>query len=152
MSLRLTLALDQPDLQSISHMKPVARLENRGKKPLSAVIHATPLSHGEYSIEVQDARGRPVRLNAIEMCGMMSPLMEHEIFIVEPGASVDLPIPMGNIGPIPPGSYRARVTYRAHHSDSHKENWTPVVKDRLRHFWTGTLSSDWTPFTIRPTA
>jgi hypothetical protein len=156
MSLQLTAGiddgkggvLDRVEVRKGAPVTLVARLQNRGKKVLSAVINATPLSHGEYKVEVRDREGRPVNLHAIGMCGTMSPLMEHEIFDLEPGATV--PILVGaHFDLTPPGSYEARVRYEAHESDRvAKEDLDPAVVRRLKHFWTGTLHSNWVPVTI----
>lgn len=149
MTLHFTLVADKATLRTFSDLRLHARFENRGKKPLSAVIDVTPLSHGSYTVEVQDADGGPPDLDSFGLCGTMSPLMEHEIFLVEPGAAVDVPVHLDHAG-LAPGSYRLRVTYHARKSSDDEEGSTPVVKERLRHFWTGTLVSEWIPFTIEP--
>jgi len=142
--------LDRVEVRQGSEVILVARLQNLGKKVLSGVINATPLSHGGYKVEVRDREGRPVNLHTIGMCGTMSPLMEHEIFDVEPGGAV--PILVGaNFYFTPPGSYEARIRYEAHESDRVAEkDLDPVVVRRLKHFWTGTLHSNWVPVTILP--
>ena len=149
MSLHLTLSAETASLRDLSELRLQARFENRGKKPLSAVIDATPLSHGTYRVEFRDARGGPVDLEQFGMCGMMSPLLEHEIFLVEAGGVVSTPVHGARSSGLPPGDYAVRVTYGAHASRHGEESWTPVVKERLKHFWAGTLVSDWVPFTIR---
>jgi hypothetical protein len=152
MSLGLTLVASESSVRTLSELRLVARFENRGKKPLSVLIDATPLSHARYTVEFQAADGRPPDLAGFGMCGTMAPLMEHEIFLVDAGAVATTPVHVGRGSGLAPGDYRVRVTYHAHQSTHGKDGWTPVVKERLKQFWVGTLVSDWVPFTIRPTA
>lgn len=151
-SLHLTLLAEKRELRRLSDLQLTALFENRGKKPLSAVINATPLSHGRYEVEFQDSEGRAPNLHHFGKCGTMSPLLDHEIFDVAPGTVHRVPVYGGQGADLPPGAYRVRVTYEAYPSDHGKESWTPVVKERLKYLWTGTLVSDWVPFTIRPTS
>jgi hypothetical protein len=148
MTLHLTLSVQKPSVSTLYELRLTARFENRGKKPLSAVIDATPLSHGDYSVEFQDAEGRPVDLDGFGMCGTMAPLVDHEVFLVEPGSTADILVHPGR-GTLGAGAYRVRVSYHAYRNDHGKDSWTPVVKERLKHFWTGDLISDWVPFTIQ---
>jgi hypothetical protein len=149
MTLRLTLVAEKTDLSRFADLQLFAQFENRGKKPLSAVINATPLSHGDYTVEIRDALGRPPDLERFGMCGTMAPLLEHEIFVVEPGATHRQHVYSGAAN-LPAGAYKARVTYTAQRSDHGRESWTPVVKQRIEVLWTGTLVTEWLPFTIRP--
>jgi hypothetical protein len=151
MALHLTLVASPKTLQNLSELRLEARFENRGKKPLSAIIDATPLSHGKYTVEFQSADGRAADLRGFGMCGTMAPLMDHEIFLVDAGAVATTPVQVGRFSGLAPGDYRVRVTYASHKSTHGKDSWTPAVKERLKHFWAGTLVSDWVPFAIRPT-
>ena len=135
----------------LSHVTIVARLQNRGEQPFSVVINATPLSHGKYSIEVRDAQARPVSLHSFGMCGTMSPLLDHEIVDVAPGGTFQTLVGGRFHGMSTPGAYEARVRNEAHDSDRFGgERLDPVVVERLNHFWTGTIDSNWVPVTIRP--
>jgi hypothetical protein len=142
--------LDRVEVRKGSEVTLVARLQNLGDQVLSGVIHATPLSHGEYKVEVRDGEGRPVEIHTIGMCGTMSPLMEHEIFDVEPAGTVQILV-AANFYFNPPGSYEARIRYEAWESKRVADEFLePVVVQRLKHLWTGTLHSNWVPVTILP--
>lgn len=148
MTLHLKLLRESPETVShLSHLRLAAEFENRGRKPLTVLIDATPLSHGEYDLEFTDDRDRPVDASILGMCGTVSPLQEHEILVVEPGATLRTPVHAGR-GTLGPGSYRARVRYEAHRSDHGRDSLSPVVAQRLKHFWTGTLRSNWIPFAV----
>jgi hypothetical protein len=143
--------LERAERRDFSDATFVARLQNRGKEPLSVVIHATPLSHGNYTIEVRDGGGRPVNLRAFGRCGTMSPLMEHEIVDVAPGETFQILVGGHFDSQTRPGAYEARIRYEAYENDRFGEDrLDPVVVERLKHFWTGTLHSNWVPVTILP--
>lgn len=147
-ALRLALEADRAEIRHLAELRLTAVFENPGKKPLSVLIHATPLSHGGYDVEVVDAQGRPADLDGFGMCGTVAPLMEHEIQVVEPGATFRTPVHPGRGSSLKPGSYRIRVAYHAHDSDHHRDSLAPVVVQRLKVFWTGGLQSDWIPLTV----
>ena len=150
MALRLTLSIETaPEtLRHLSELSLVATFENRTKKIVSVLIDATPLSHGRYTLEFTAETGRPVRPDSFEMCGTIAPLQEHEIADVKPGESFRTAVHTDRMR-LPPGTYRARVRYHAHKSDRGADSLSPVVATRLKHFWTGTLLSDWLPLTLQ---
>jgi len=152
MALRLTLVSETAPGIQIRHLEQLnlaADFENRGKKPVSVVIDATPLSHGSYALEITDAQGKPVKARAFGMCGTMSPLQESEIALIEAGTTFRTPVQSGRLT-LAPGGYRARVRYEAHRSDHAKDSLAPEVVKRLRHLWTGTLHSNWISLALQP--
>jgi len=79
----------------------------------------------------------------------MSPLLEHEIALVEAATTFRTPVQAGRLT-LAPGAYRARVRYEAHTSDHGKESLAPEVVKRLKHLWIGTLHSNWISLTLLP--
>jgi hypothetical protein len=151
MTLHLTLSIGAATdgARSLEQLNLTATFENRGRKTLSVVIDATPLSHGTYDLDFTDPKGKPVRADSFGMCGTMSPLQESEIADVAPGGSFTTPVHSAGVR-LKPGTYKVRVRYRAHRSDHAADSLSPVVVKRLSHFWTGTLQSDWVSLTLHP--
>ena len=151
MSLHLTLSTGAATeaARSLEQLNLIATFENRGRKTLSVVIDATPLSHGRYDLEFTDAKGKPVRPDSFGMCGTMSPLQETEIADVAPGGSFITPVHAGRMT-LKPGAYKVRVRYEAHDSDHAADSLSPLVVQRLKHFWTGSLQSNWVTLTLHP--
>src|SRR5262245_22221304 len=144
----LTLLVDGvSEVRHLENLNLVAEFENRGKKPISVVIDVTPLSHGSYALEFTDDRERPVHPDTFGMCGTMSPLQEHEIALIDAGSRFRTPVHAGR-GTLDPGNYRARLRYNAHDSYRGPESLSPEVVRRLKHFWTGTLVSNWISLTV----
>lgn len=153
MARSLTLSLNaEPSgatIRSLGELNLIAEFKNRGARPVSVLIDVTPLPNGGYDLEFTDEKGRPVRPDAVGMCGTVSPLQEHEISLVEPGAAFRTPIRADHIV-LEPGSYRVRVTYEAHDSPRDEQPSSDAVATRLNHLWTGTLQSNWLPLTLHP--
>lgn len=158
MSLQLTLGVGgltgplgkTATVQHLAGLSLFAEFRNPGKKPLAAVIHATPLANGEYAIEITDAEGKPVDVDRMGGCGTMSPLMDHEIFTVEPGMVIRTPVHLNFHFLRTPGIYRLRVRYRAWNDPATGRGAQPTAEKRLKQLWTGTLHSDWITFTVTP--
>ncbi len=149
MTLHLTLSAESTSGRLLESLHLAAEFENRGKKPVSVVIDVTPLSHGSYTLEITDPKGKPVNAHAFGMCGTVSPLQESEIALVEAGKTFRTPIRSGGLT-LAPGAYRARVRYHAHQSGRDEESLSPEVVKRLKHFWTGTLHSNWISLALLP--
>lgn len=127
----------------------MAEFRNTGPKALSAVIDVKPLDEGDYRIEVTTPGGEPVEVRSWGGCGTGAPLMDHEIFTVEPGGSARVPVSLNFYFLAEPGTYRLRVRYEASRSSSPRDA-QPEAAKRLQTLWTGSLESNWVTVTIRP--